>query len=314
GVLLTGFEAYEYNVENGVHDTSIKYFGDNGALSEGFVKAVPSKELDSEKYEDDEEITYYLNSSGNIYKNMIKKIGSYYYGFDNTGAMITNLSVWNNNGYVATIDPEETSGKELIIYGKYTTKDGTVKTLNPSTETIHYFNKYGKRVVSDITIDFEDDPYTYNASNNGAYNGFKDKKFYQNEVKPNYSMNELCGASNVYVVNKNGTKVTSKTGQKDDDDNYWLVSSSGNFLNIYNVNVKYSSGKYYFKSETSTNDNEKWIEFGMPDRFGKTCVLACVANGTHLANGATTAYQVRHNVASCLNSTNISNIKSSFII
>lgn len=319
GVLLVGFEAYEYNVENGVTGSPIKYFGDDGALSEGFIKAVPSENLDSDRYEDDEELTYYLNSSGNLYKNMTKKIGSYYYGFDDTGAMITNLSVWQGGSFVATIDPEETDGKDLIIYNKYITKDGETKTLNPATQTIHYFNKTGKRVVSDITIDFSDDPYTYNASNSGGYNGYKDKKFYQNglllkpteekygicienRAKTNYNMMEICGANNVYVVNKNGTKVTSKTGQKDDDDNYWLVNNSGNFLNIYSLNVKYSSGKYFFKSEaSSSSDTEKWIEFGKPDARGLTCVLECVPNGTRLANGAVTSYQVRPSEASCLN-------------
>ena len=54
----------------------------------------------------------------------------------------------------------------------------------------------------------------------------------------------VCGSSiiiNEYIY-ENKIK-----GELKLDDNYWLVSSSGNLLNIYSLNVKYSNGKYYFK-------------------------------------------------------------------
>lgn len=337
GIMLRGFEAYDYDIEQGKSSGKIKYFGDDGALTSGFVKAVPSENMNEDDYEDEEEKTYYVNTSGQVYKNIIKKIGSSYYGFDKDGAMITGLSIWKGNDYVATIDSNETDGRDFILYGKYTAKDGSTRTYNKTNEVIHYFNENGKRTTSNAKIEFGDETYAYAGANSGAYNGFKDKKFYQNglQMKPTedkfgifvmnagtggsggtsgpgssgtatlgnikYNMSELAGNANVYVVNKSGAKVTSTSSQEDEDEKYWLVSSSGNLLNIYSIPVRKSGSNYQFKSEPEGGGNEKWINFGEKDRYGRTCVLAYTANGTSLANGAKAYYQTKPSSSTALN-------------
>ena len=106
--MLTGFEASQYNEEHGGTLRNV-YFGSDGAeIKNGFFNVDLSDDYAYDKYEEyedtDEDITIYLSKSGQVYTNMIKKIGSAYYGFNHNGVLLKGLTVWDSNGYVATID------------------------------------------------------------------------------------------------------------------------------------------------------------------------------------------------------------------
>lgn len=321
GIMLTGFEAYNYNEAHGGNTSKVVYFADDGhEITGGFVnvdiwddtQSYFVEDLDDEMY-DDEDVIVYMNKTGKMYRDEMRKIGSYYYGFDDNGVLVRGLSVWNGRSFVATINTDDTNGKDFIISGNYRDKRGNNNSLG-SGEKVYYFDSNGRRQGSAI-IDFSDETYSYSGNNNGGYNGSENKKYYangilikpmdekygvivRNKTKTNYTMQEICNSSAV-VVTSSGQVVSGNSAHKDDNDYYWLTQN-GSLLNVYNVNVRYRSGKYEFRSE-STRGKEEWIPFGEKDYFGRTCVLPVTNNGTRLENGAVASYQVKIERASALN-------------
>ena len=311
GVMLTGFEATQYNEEHGGSSKTV-YFGEDGAeIRSGFYNVDMSDDLNYERFEDyddyDEDITIYLSKNGKVFTNVIKKINSSYYGFDHNGVVLKGLTVWNSGNYITTIDTESTDGKNFIMTGKYATKNGGSATLN-SSDALHYFNSRGRRITNGASIEFADNTYHFSATNGGGIDGSNSERYYVHGLlikpeagvrygvfilsptKENYTMAELVNTDNV-IVSSNGAVISSKTVQEDDDDNYWLISSKS-LINIYSVPIKVTGGSYYFKSENKDGD-ESWIPFGEKDRGGKTCVTQVVPNGTKVSGGATSSYQVK---------------------
>lgn len=319
GVMLTGFEATQYNEEHG-GSSKVVYFGEDGAeVKNGFYYVDLSDDTNAERFEDyedyDEDITIYLSKNGMVYKNTIKKIGSSYYGFDYNGVVLKGLTVWNGGDYVTTIDVENTDAKDFIMSGNYSSKYSGSGSLS-SGDILHYFDSRGKRVTTSARLDFSDAAYTYSATNGGALEGSHNGKYYIHGlmlkpvsgvkygvyiVSPNktdYSMSELVKTTNVVITNS-GSVISSKSAQKDEDDNYWLISSKS-LINIYTVPIKVSGSTYYFKSENS-NGREDWIKFGEKDAYGKTCVTEVLSNGTRVSGGAISAYQTTLNSESAMN-------------
>lgn len=310
GVMLTGFEASQYNEEHGGTLRNV-YFGSDGAeIKNGFFNVDLSDDYAYDKYEEyedtDEDITIYLSKSGQVYTNIIKKIGSAYYGFDHNGVLLKGLTVWDSNGYVATIDTDDTDAKSFISSGIYSQKYGGGKATLSSNESLHYFDDRGKRLTS-AKLFFSDNTYNYEAISSGAINGLHNKKYYVHGllIKPEdskygvfitspkstyYTMEELSKTNNV-VVNSNGTVQNGSSIFRDDNDNYWLVMGSS-LQNVYSVNIKKSGGSYSFKG-TASNGREEWIPFGTGDIHGKTCTEEVLPNGTRLANGAISYYQTK---------------------
>lgn len=289
GVMLTGFEGMAYNESHGGSTSKQVYFADDGAeVKAGFVSVNLDDETIEERYDESyEDVTIYLNKSGKMYKDTINNVNGSYYGFDPNGAVVKGLSVWRDGKYIATIDTESTDGKKFATSGYYVKKDGSSGSLS-SNDVVIYFDKVdGKRKTSVTSIEFSDENYGFAGSNSGGYNGSHSGKFYANGLlmkpaedkygfyiisptKSSYSMQEICGNSSVYVINKSGSRQTSSSALKDDDDNYILLDSSGYFINIYTVPVKRNGGSYYFKS-TKSGGGEDWIPFGTKDSRGKTC-------------------------------------------
>lgn len=282
GVMLTGLDAMKYDLEDG---QSIKYFNADGSVVlNGFVKLNWEDEIVEENFSDydnyDEDISIYLNKSGKMYKNMIKKIGSDYYGFDTNGVVLKNcLGIYGDSSYIDNISYEDTNGKEFILTGKYTNKNGDSGIYNSSYH-LYYFDNSGKRKNS-ATLEFSDEKYSFEASNSGANENSKNGYFYvhgirlkpidvkygiyiQNPENKTYSSSELYGNSNVFVVNSTGKKMSSGV-HKDEDDRYWVVSSGGYLQGVYNIKIK--QGYFY---STSANNKEEWIPFGTKDKRGKT--------------------------------------------
>ena len=319
GVMLTGFEATQYNEDHG-GSTKTVYFGEDGAeIRSGFYNVDMSDESNFERFEDyddyDEDITIYLSKNGKVFTNVIKKINSSYYGFDYNGVVLKGLTVWNNGNYKTTIDTESTNGKKFIMTGNYSTKNGGSGTLSNS-DSLHYFDSKGRRITTSAKIDFSDNIYTYSANNGGGIEGSHNGKYYVHGLlikpeegvrygvyilsptKTSYSMAELVNTDNV-VITSNGSVISSNSAQRDDDDNYWLISSKS-LINIYSVPIKVSGSSYYFKSETK-DGNENWIPFGEKDRSGRTCVTQVVSNGTKVSGGAISSFQVRLNSEEAIN-------------
>lgn len=317
-VMLTGFEASQYNEDHGGSTKNV-YFGSDGAeIKNGFFNIDLSDDYVYEKYEEyednDEDITIYLSKNGQVYRNMIKKIGSGYYGFDSNGVLLKGLTVWDGNGYVASIDTDDTDAKSFISSDIYTQKYGGGKTTLSSNETLHYFDERGKRLTS-AKINFSDDQYTYEAVNSGAINGLHNRKYYIhgllikpqyskygvyiiNPTKANFTMEELSNTNNV-VISSNGTIQNGSSVFKDDNDNYWLVIGS-QLKNVYTVNIKKTNGSYSFKS-TSKSGREEWIPFGTADIHGKTCTEDVVPNGTRLPSGSVSYYQTKISTDQAMN-------------
>ena len=311
GIMLTGLEAYNYNELHGGNTSKVVYFDDEGReVKNGFVSIDYSTDdawsdvYDDDMYED-EDIIVYMNRTGNMYRDTIKKIGNNtYYGFDDNGVVVRGLSVWNGGHFVATIDTEMTDGKEYISSGNYRDKRGNSGTIT-SGDTIHYFDSSGKRRNS-ATIEFADDRYSYEGNNNGGYDKSTNKKLYshgilikppmdvkygifiQNPTKDSYSMKELVKTNN-YVVGRTGNIITGNDIIKDNDDNY-IVVQGGSLSNVYNVEIRKSGGRLQFRS-TNSKGNETWFDFGEKDSRGRTCVLDVLPNGTSVSGGATSAYQ-----------------------
>ena len=317
GVMLTGFEASQYNEDHGGSSKTVYFASDGREVRNGFYNVDMSDDYAYERYEEyddsDEDITIYLSKSGQVYKNMIKKIGSAYYGFDENGVLLRGLTVWNNSNYVATIDTEGTNGKTFISNGSYKVKNGGSNVL-ANTDVLQYFDYRGKKVTSG-KIDFSDNIYVYEANNSGAINGLHNKKYYihgllmkpedskygvyiQNPTQSNYSMSELAKANNV-VVNSSGTVQSGSQVFKDDDDKYWLVSGS-TLKNVYTASIKKTGNTYYFRS-TNPAGKDTWIPFGEKDIQGRTCVEQVLPNGTRLGNGAISHYQTKINSDQAMN-------------
>lgn len=308
GVMLTGFEASQYNEEHGGNPKTV-YFGADGAeVKNGFFNIDMDDEYTYEMFEEyddnDEDITIYLSKSGQVYKNMIKKIGSGYYGFDQNGVLLKGLTVWNGSDYVATVDTDSTNGKDFMSSGIYCQKNGGRVTLS-SNDTLQYFDDRGKRITSG-KINLSDNVYTYFATTAGAVSGVHNKKYYVNGllVKPedsrygvyilnptksNYTMAELSNTDNI-IVNSSGSVQTGSGVIKDDNDNYWLVEGS-KLINVYSINIKKTGGTYYFKSTVA--GREEWIPFGNTDSNGRTCVMQVTPNGTRVEGGAVSYFQTK---------------------
>ena len=319
GVMLTGFEASRYNEEHGGTIKNV-YFGSDGAeIKNGFFNINMDDEYTYELFEeyedqyDDEDITIYLSKNGQVYRNMIKKIGSSYYGFDDNGVLLKGLTVWNGNNYIATVDTDSTNGKDFMASGIYCQKSGGTTHLS-NNDILHYFDHNGKRVTSG-KIDLSDNVYTYAANNSGAISGTHNKKYYVNGLlikpenskygvyiqkpdKTHYTMAEIVSSDNI-VVNSNGSVQSGYNVLRDDDDNYWLVNGH-RLINIYSTNIRRSGGTCYFRS-TGKNGNEEWIAFGNKDAYGRTCVETVTPNGTRLADGAISYYQTKLNSDQAIN-------------
>lgn len=87
-----------------------------------------------------------------------------------------------------------------------------------------------------------------------------------------------CRAENAYpvyyAVDMSGKKISkSNSVKKDKTGNYWLIGNGGAVMGIFEVPIRYRSGKWEFKSEKSDGKKIKsqWITFGTADEYGRTC-------------------------------------------
>ena len=104
GVMLSGWDPYNQTTLTNMFDTLVGktvYFSgedDGHQVKKGWVYAVPAELIDSKKYNDDEEVYMYFQSSGDITKDTFKKINGKYYVFSRTGVMKTGVIIWSPSG------------------------------------------------------------------------------------------------------------------------------------------------------------------------------------------------------------------------
>lgn len=103
-----------------------------------------------------------------------------------------------------------------------------------------------------------------------------------NEFYVSYTMNDYnasTGYPHFVVIDGKGAKYTrSNTYKKDKEGNYWILGAGGTFVKAVTVPVKYSSGKWQYKSEKADSTSlgrvkSMWIDFGVSDASGCTVKL-----------------------------------------
>lgn len=187
GVMLMGWEV----------EPATRWYADEDDSDQSMVGAlvkkrwnfvVPTRKMNAEDYENDTYRWVYSEANGNITKNTMKKINGYYYAFDKYGLMKDGLVIMKmgTHEFVDRIDLEATEGKDFLIDRKYQSKEDTVvRTFDNTKHVLYYFNTddttnmFGSRKTGTVTIAFADKDYVFASDTNGALNGVKNKKYYQ---------------------------------------------------------------------------------------------------------------------------------------
>lgn len=151
GVMLSGWDPYKAGNDFTSLAGKTTYFSgedDGHQVKKGWVYAVPAESIDSSKYNDDEEVYMYFQSSGDITKDQFKKINGKFYAFGESGVMKTGVVVWSPAGiqdagaytnhyhYVDKLDLDYAQGSDITKKGilqtdssKYIKVDPTGKVL-----------------------------------------------------------------------------------------------------------------------------------------------------------------------------------------
>ena len=210
GVMLSGWDAWERRV--GMEAAAeAKYFSgedDGHQVKKGWVYAVPAYDIDSKKYNDDEEQYMYFAASGDIVKDQFKKVNGKFYAFNRTGLMKSGVIIWCQDGttagapagttykYVDKLDLDYAEGSDVSKKGKLVTGDkasdviyvdyeGRVITGNGKANTndkvkLHLYGSDGARKTGANNVEFADDTYVLQTSGNlgDKGSGYFGKKYY----------------------------------------------------------------------------------------------------------------------------------------
>ena len=202
GVMTEGWDAEALDPNNqDVSVTANNYYTeegeDRGYLSKKtWIYAVPSQKQDLDDHDAEVKRWFYANGGGTIVKGTMKKINSNFYTFDKNGIMKSGLCVISKGSktFVDTIDAEKTDGKDFIISRYYISGDSSsgasvFQRFDDSTQSIFYFEMdeentadFGKRKFLNSVVPFGDDDYYFSSKSTGEYEGYKDKKYYQNGI------------------------------------------------------------------------------------------------------------------------------------
>lgn len=208
GVMIQGWET---DMIPGIRETK-NYFSESALEDERgrlykkeWIFAVPSSIMSETPSTDeqgldrpdandhDEEIQrwFYALGSGDIAKNVMRKINGNYFVFNKAGVMRHGLCVIEKgtNKFVDCIDLEKTDGKDFIMSRMYVSLDSysaavPYKLFDDTKHKLFYFetdeqaSDFGLRKIGDHTVSFMDDDYTFSSTNQGENEGLKKKKKY----------------------------------------------------------------------------------------------------------------------------------------
>lgn len=191
----------------------------------GWFKTVPGENVDPEAYENDEEYWFYALKSGEVVKSQLKKIGGYYYAFNEYGEMLHGL-------YKLSMDD-----KDIVSYEKIETEND----LPEAGEAwdVYYFGdspKEGVMETGTVTIDIDGEDYKYNFRKSGTdrgagYDGIHDDAVYEKgrlmRADKDAKLEAITYEGEEYLVNTSGKIQKKKTNVKDADDMYYCTDSQG---------------------------------------------------------------------------------------
>lgn len=219
GVMLSGWDPYNNGatVFSSLADKTVYFSGedDGHQVKKGWVYAVPAEAIDKKKYDDDEEVYMYFQSSGNITSDQMKKINGKFYVFNTSGVMKTGMVIWSAGGvvgnpdhyhYIDKLDMDYAEGGDVAKKGLLQTdndkfikvnKDGRVINMTGYSDAtsaggmngayrgsanyvkLHYFGEDGARRTGTNNIEFSDDSWTFQSNSNGnKESGVFSKKYY----------------------------------------------------------------------------------------------------------------------------------------
>ena len=304
GVMAMGWDSDVLDPDN--NDATIiskNYFYEEGSDVGKLAKrewyyVVPSQKQNLDDHDQEIQRWFYSLGGGNIVKGEVKRINSAHYAFDSNGIMKTGLIIVEKNTkkYIDSIDAERTDGRDFIISRHYISADNLRNNAGESavsstefnifkddTQAIYYFNQdetdtanYGKRQVTDGTVAFGDDDYTFISKNNGEYEGLKKKRYYQAGIrlKTDSALGlgiVLIGFSNreegctvdISPVYYNSTHPFAQPDKNHSDilTDYVVIRDTKTLWDNYNVTPVYavisSSGNRVEKSNTVKKDSSK---------------------------------------------------------
>lgn len=243
GVMISGWVAT-------ASDT--KYYSDesDGYLAKNtWIHAIPGADVDATDYSEGTMRWFYANSSGQIYRDTVKKIGSKYYVFDSVGRMVAGLVDLDQdsttNAKIATkLDLESTSSKD-IINGNY---GASLRFFSNDEEND------GSMSTGTVKIELEDGEYTFGFSSTGvAYHGIKNNKLYNSgmllaaSTDDKYDVFENPVDDKYYVTSNSGAVVSTGKYVKDGDGYYYAVYSGNKIAKISGDDAA-KAASYYAKN------------------------------------------------------------------
>lgn len=198
-------------------------------LATGWFKTVPTEEMNSEAYSDQEEKWfYYSEARKDLIRSQIKTINNYKYGFNDKGEMLYGL-------YKLKMD-----GMEIKDYEKIqsesdfpTAGDGWL---------VYYFGdspKEGAMATGKTTVNLDGEKYTYffrktsaagagvGSGADGIYEGaiYDQGRLQKAENDMRYAVIEHQGKD--YLVNTSGKVQKNKTNLRDADGTYYCTDKDG---------------------------------------------------------------------------------------
>ena len=148
GVMLSGWDPYKAGSAFESINGKTTYFStedDGHQVKKGWVYAVPAESIDSKKYNDDEEVYMYFQSSGDITKDQVKKINGKYYVFGETGVMKTGVVLWcaagasgndNHYHYINKLDLDYAEGANVAKKGLLQTDSNKYIKVDPEGQVL----------------------------------------------------------------------------------------------------------------------------------------------------------------------------------
>ena len=190
GVMLTGWDADPENKFFHDEDTKVQNLGE--LLRKEWVYTVPSEEINERDFSEDTYRWFYSLGNGDIAKNCMRKINSFYFAFNKTGIMRAGVVLFDKSSkeYVDSIDIENTDGSDYIVSRQYmSVEDEEFRIFDDSKHVLHYFEKdetkkdYGVKKVGKQEVNFADADYEFVSDVRGAHNGINKKLYYQAGIK-----------------------------------------------------------------------------------------------------------------------------------
>ena len=241
-------------VPTGEYNASVSYLnGDGSQRKNTWIYAIPDEKMSSDDNENDDYRWFYADKSGKLVTSKIKKINGKKYAFDEIGRMKTGFikidtDGKNYEGKVADWDSytreqwlnETFDGNAVAFFSDDEAKDGAMKfgyqTIELDDGTYQfYFDKKNGKAVTGYNKDIK--KYLINgmilkpsSDDDNNYAAVKVEGGKPVAMYTSYSEIEANIASDLYLVNASGTKVTSKT-VKDENDQYWRTDKDGKIVN-----------------------------------------------------------------------------------